>query len=145
LTATLLLFDRWLVGVIPTGKRMMWFGLAFFITGCYFALDELLRRQCQRATDWKTGVALGLAGSFITALAVAATGYFLPGVAGTLLVGGAATLFVLLAVSELPATYLFTLTNDWFLSWWVRVSLLNGFLAGLVPLVSETAFKRMMR
>ncbi len=144
LTATLLLFDHWLVGVTPAGQRLLWFLFAGLITGEYFALDEFLRRSAQRATDWQTGFALGLATSFIAALSVAGAAFFMSPPIGEFLTAGAVTLFVLMAACEIPATYLFATTGDWFLSWWVRVTIFNGFLAGLVPLVTEAGFREML-
>jgi hypothetical protein len=144
LTATLLLFDLWLAGVMPTGRRLFWFSLAGAITGGYFALDEFLRRGVQRATDWQTGFALGLAGSLIAALSVGGAAFFMPPPVGEFLTAGAVTLFVLMAACEVPATYLFATTGDWLLSWWVRVTIFNGFLAGLVPLVTEMGFREMI-
>ena len=63
----------------------MWFALAAFISGIYFALDEFLRRGIQRATDWQTGFALGLAGALVAALAVAASLAMAAGAVGDLL------------------------------------------------------------
>ena len=143
-TLLLLLFDRWLLDVVPSGKRLLWFGVAFVITGAYFACDEFIRRAVQRATDWQTGFALGLAGSFIAALSIAGAAFFAQGPVGGFLVAGAATLFVLLAACEIPATWLYETTGDWLLSWWVRVAVFNGFLAGLVPFVSEAHFRQMI-
>ena len=145
LTATMLLFDRWLIGVMPTGRRLMWFALAALISGIYFGLDEFLRRGIQRATDWRAGLALGVTGGFIAALSVAAAGFFLWSPLGQFVVGGAATLFGLMVGCEFFATYLYATSGDWFLSWWVRVSVFNGFLAALVPLISENAFRAISR
>lgn len=143
-TLTLLLFDYWLMGVLPRGHRMLWFLLAFFVSGTYFLSDELLRRKIQRVTDWQTGFALGLAGSFIAAIAIAGGAFFTGSPVGQFLVIGAGTLFVILAVCEIPATYLFATTGDWLLSWWVRVSICNGFLAAVVPLMDEVAFRKIL-
>ncbi len=143
-TLMLFLFDRWLVSVLPAGRRLFWFGLAFLVSGIYFACDELLRRSVQRSTDWQTGLALGLAGSLISATSVAVASFFVWSPLGQFLVAGSVTLFVLLAACEIPATYLFTMTGDWLLSWWIRVSIFNGFLAGLVPLVSEAKFRQII-
>lgn len=144
ITLTLLLFDRWLVAVVPSGKRLLWFGVAFLITGAYFACDEFVRRGVQRATDWQTGFALGLAGSFIAALSVAGAAFFIGPPVGGFLVAGSVTMFVLMAACEIPATWLYATTGDYLLSWWVRVIVLNGFLAGLVPFVSEAQFREMI-
>jgi hypothetical protein len=141
---TLLLFDRWFMGVMPLGARLFWFGVAFLVSGAYFACEEFWRRGVQRATDWQTGFALGLAGSFIAALAIAGAAFFIGPPVGQFLVVGSVTAFVLLALCEIPATYLYTMTGDWLLSWFVRVSIFNGFLAGLVPLVSEAEFLNMI-
>jgi hypothetical protein len=141
---TLLLFDRWLVSVIPVGQRLMWFGMGAMVSGGYFACEEFLRRGVQRATDWQTGFALGLAGSLIASLSVAGAAFFVSSPVGEFLVAGAVTLFVLLAACEAPATYLFATTRDWLLSWWVRAAVFNGFLVGLVPLVSESEFRQML-
>lgn len=141
---TLLLFDRWLVSVIPMGKRLLWFGMGAVVSGCYFACEEFLRRGVQRATDWQTGFALGLAGSLIAALSVAGAAFFIGSPVGEFLIAGAMTLCVLLVACEMPATYLFATTGDWLLSWWIRIAVFNGFLVGLVPLVSESEFRRML-
>ncbi len=140
LALTLLLFERWLVSVIPGGQRLLWFGLAALVTVFYFGCDEFLRRKIQSATDWQTGFALGLGGAFVAAVAVAVAGFFAGPPIGQFLVGGAVTLFIVMSVCEAPATYLFAATGDWALSWWVRVVIFNGFIVGIVPLVSETAF-----
>lgn len=144
LTATMLLFNHWLVGVIPTGSRLVWFLIAALITGSYLALDEFLRRATQAAADWQTGFALGLAGAFIAALSVAGAGFLLWSPLDQFLIGGSITLFVLMAGCEVFATYLYATTQDWFLSWWVRVTVMNGFLAGVAPMLSEDAFRGMV-
>jgi hypothetical protein len=143
-TGTLLLFDMWLVNVMPQGRRLFWFGLAILVTGAYFAGDEFLRRAIQRARGWQTGLVLGLAEALVAALAVAGAAFFLGPPVGRLLVSGAVTLFVLMAVCEVLAAYLFAATADWLLSWWIRVSIFNGFLAGIVPYVTETDFRMMI-
>ena len=144
LTLTLLLFDRWLMGVLPLGTRLFWFAVAFLVSGAYFACEEFWRRGVQRATDWQTGFAIGLAGSLIAALSVAGAAFFVGPPVGEFLVVGSVTAFVLMALCEVPATYLYATTGDWLLSWFVRVSIFNGFLAGLVPLVSEAEFLKMV-
>lgn len=144
LTATLLIFDRWLICVAPGGDRLMWFAFAALISGIYFALDEFLRRGIQRATDWQTGFALGLAGAFVAALAVAGAAFFVGPAVGQFLVVGASTLFILMALGEIPATYLYATTRDWLMSWWVRIIVVNGFLSSVVPLVTETEFRKMI-
>jgi hypothetical protein len=143
-TLTLLLFDRWQIAVIPTGERLFWFALALLVTGSYFACDEFLRRGAQRATDWQTGLFLGLAGSLIIVISIAGGAFMVRSPVGEFLIDQSPALFILLAVCEVPATFLFTLTGDWLLSWWVRVSILNGYLASIVPLVSETGFTKML-
>jgi hypothetical protein len=144
LTLTLFLFDRWLMGVMPLGARLFWFAVASVVSGAYFACEEFWRRGVQRATDWQTGFALGLIGSLFAALSVAGASFSIGPVVGQYLVVGSVTLFVLMALCEIPATYLYTMTGDWLLSWFVRVSIFNGFLAGLVPLVSEAEFRDMI-
>lgn len=144
LTLTMLLFERWLVSIMPGGWRLLWFALAALITGAYFGCDEFLRRRIQHATDWQTGLALGLGGAFVAAVAVAGGAFFVGPPVGQFLVGGAATLFIVLSVCEVPATYLFAATGDWALSWWIRVVIFNGFIAGVVPLVTETEFRLMV-
>ena len=143
-TLTLLLFDRWLMGVLPLGARLFWFAVAFLVSGAYFACEEFWRRGVQRATDWQTGFALGLAGSFVAALSIAGAAFFVGPPVGEFLVVGSVTAFVLMALCEVPATYLYSTTGDWLLSWFVRASIFNGFLAGLVPLVSEAEFLKMV-
>jgi hypothetical protein len=143
-TLTLLLFDRWFMGVMPLGARLFWFGVAFLVSGFYFACEEFWRRGVQRATDWQTGFALGLAGSFIAAVSIAGASFFVGPPVGQFLVVGSVTAFVLMALCDIPATYLYAATGDWLLSWFVRVSIFNGFLAGLVPLVSEAEFRTMI-
>jgi len=143
---TLLLFDRWLVSVIPAGDRLAWFLLAAIVPGCYFLCEEFFRRKIQRATDWQTAFALGLAGSFIAALSVAGAGFLVVSIdIGQYLIIASATLFVLLAACEIPATYLFATTGDWLLSWWVRVSIFTGFIVGLVPFISEIELRRIIQ
>jgi len=143
---TLLLFDHWLVSVIPSGDRLAWFLLAAMVPGCYFLCEEFFRRKIQRATDWQTGFALGLAGSFIAALSVAGAGYFVGSIdIGQYLIIASATLFVLLAACEIPATWLFAATGDWLLSWWVRISIFNGFIVGLVPFISEIELRQIIQ
>jgi pimeloyl-ACP methyl ester carboxylesterase len=142
---TLLLFDCWLVSVIPSGARLGWFLLAAIIPACYFLCEEFFRRKIQLATDWQTGFALGLAGSFIAALSIAAGGYFVGSMdIGQYLIVVSATLFVLLAACEIPATYLFATTGDWLLSWWVRASIFNGFIVGIVPFISEIELRQII-
>jgi len=140
-TLTLLLLDHWLLDVTPSGIRLLWFLVAAMVTGGYFLGDEFFRRKVQSVTDWQTGFALGLAGSFIVALSLAGASFFVGPPVGQFLVVGSATVFLLLALCEIPATYLFAATGDWLLSWWVRASIFNGLLAGLVPLISETDFR----
>jgi hypothetical protein len=134
---TLLLFDLWFLGVVPTGHRLFWFSLAFLVNGSYFAFDEFLRRGVQRSTDWQTTLALGLVGSLIAAISIAVAAFSVGGSIGEFLIAGSVTLFVLMVAGEIPGTYLFAVTGDWMLSWWVRVSIFNGFLVGIVPLISE--------
>jgi hypothetical protein len=143
---TLLLFDRWLVSVVPAGGRLAWFLVAAIVPGCYFLCEEFFRRKIQRATDWQTGFALGLAGSFIAALSVAGAGFFVGSIdIGQYLIIASATLFVVLAACEIPATWLFATTGDWLLSWWVRVSIFNGFIVGLVPFISEIELRQIIK
>jgi hypothetical protein len=143
-TLTLLLFNRWQIAVIPTGERLFWFTLALIITGSYFACDEFLRRGTQRASDWQTALGLGLAGSLIIAVSISGGAFLIRSPVGEFLIEQSPVLFVLMAACEIPATFLFTLTGDWLLSWWIRVSILNGYLVSIVPLVSEIRFAEMI-
>ena len=76
--------------------------------------------------------------------AIAGGAFFVTSPVGEFLIDQSPALFMLLAVCEVPATLLFALTGDWLLSWWVRVSILNGYLVSIVPLVSEASFSDMI-